>query len=261
MAPIFLINLDRDTDRLRLMDEQFARLGLAYERFSAVRGDALGAAARWFHLVDGVSPTLTSGEVGCYASHLTVMEMLIERGAPAALVCEDDCRLSEHLPRLLAEVDALPESWELVRLATLPVKQAVVRAARIGGGELVKYSRIPVGAGAYLISRRGAEKYLAWAAKAPLVHPYDEDLARPWICGLSTYGFAPTPIRQNVLPASSIGDRPWRPRNRHRLEPLERAVDALADLGLGGWLVAAASNVRARLSRAHRRRITARVGA
>ncbi|NEX93557.1 glycosyltransferase family 25 protein [Caulobacter sp. 17J65-9] len=261
MTPIFLINLDRDTERLGLMDAQFARLGLAYERFSAVRGDALGAAARWFHLVDGVSPTLTRGEVGCYASHLGVMERLVESGAPAALVCEDDCRLSERLPGLLAEVDGLPAGWDLVRLATLPVKQAVVRAACIGGGALVKYSRIPVGAGAYLISRRGAEKYLAWAAKAPLVHPYDEDFARPWICGLSTYGFAPTPIRQNHLAVSSIGDRPWRPRNRHRLEPFERAAHALADLGLLGWLAASASNVRARLSRTHRRRITARVGA
>lgn len=261
MLPTFVINLDRDTERMRLMHAQFERLGLAYERFSAVRGDAPGAAGRWFLMVDGRSPTLSAGELGCYASHLTVMERFLELGAPVALVCEDDCELSDELPRLLAEVGNLTEGWDVIRLATLTVKQAVVKVSDVAGFELVKYSKIPVGSGAYLISRKGAEKFLAWAASAPLTQPVDEDLARAWICGLSTYGVAPAPIRQNILPATTIGDRPLRPRHRHWLEPVRRSLHTLVDLGLPGWLEVSASNLRARFSRTHRRRITARVAA
>ena len=45
-AAVIVINLDRDTERLAFMREQFERLRIGYERFAALRGDDLPEAMR-----------------------------------------------------------------------------------------------------------------------------------------------------------------------------------------------------------------------
>ena len=88
MAPIYLINLDGQTDRLKYMEDQFKYWELEnFERISACDGrdDDLG------HLLKGRYPDMmTSCEVGCTTSHLKAIKKFYE---------ESDSSICNHYGR------------------------------------------------------------------------------------------------------------------------------------------------------------------
>ena len=246
---VFVINLDRDKDRLAFMARQLDALGLAWERFPAVLGLAVPDELRaWFFTPEGApSPTLTPGEIGVYASHLSAHHRLLASDFDAALVFEDDVEISARLPAFLAQVDALPQGFDLVRLSN-PSKSAYVAWADLGAaGELVAYARVPNNLGCYLISRAGAAK--TTAPRGLRVWAIDEDMRRPWDWGLATYGVLPPPTKANVLDASSIDalslralgrESAWdKLRRRRWISPLAAARRIrwqIAFLGSAPWL-------------------------
>lgn len=197
----FVINLDRDTDRLAHIRAECARAGLTFERFSALRGDALPDELKPYF--DAADPTLGNGEIGCYASHLAIM-MRIARGEveTPVLVFEDDIRLVTGFRAMLsALIAALPEEWDIVRLSNAPKRAYAPVAELVGGYTLARYSVVPPSTGAYLISRSGARKFLEQAVRRL---PIDQDLRRVWRWKLETYGVVPVPIIPDVLQTSSI---------------------------------------------------------
>ena len=89
---IFVINLNRRTDRLEHMTRQL----LAFERVEAVDGAAVkdppvNRFLFWCSKGYGVRP----GEIGCALSHQNVYRMICERGIDVACVLEDDVCLCE----------------------------------------------------------------------------------------------------------------------------------------------------------------------
>jgi glycosyl transferase family 25 len=102
MAPlIYVINLDRDAERLASIRANLGALGLGFERLPAVMGKDLPdweklvdlAAYAWRNRMD----TPRAGEVGCYLSHLKAMETFLQTDAPWCVILEDDV---EVLPPL-----------------------------------------------------------------------------------------------------------------------------------------------------------------
>ncbi len=256
-TPAFVINLDRDVSRWEHMQAEAAKIGLGVERFAAVDGRRLPAE---FEAPLGTAETrrkLKPGEIGCYASHLALMRLLAYGGiGDALLVLEDDLLLSDDLTDLLDDLgDVLPPEWDIVRLSN-PPKRAYLPLGRLGGRELVKYSKIPNNTGAYLISRHGARKFLA--ATGPRIRAVDEDLRRPWIFGLDTYGIVPAPVTSNIFDSSidAMEDRGLRPAPVKFAMPKEnlagvikRLVYNITDLGGLGWLRCAAVNATRHLRR------------
>ena len=200
--PVVLINLDRDADRLAHMRAQLDRLGMAFERFPAVRGADLPDYLRgFFPREEDGSGFLSAGEIGCYASQLAVYQRIVERNEPT-LVLEDDVALPDDLPALLdALLAALPQDWDMVRLSSTPKRAYVTLAELPGGRALVRYSISPGSNGAILVSPSGARKFLK---PVPRVLPIDQDNRRLWTFDLNLFGVAPPPIGGNVLPDSSI---------------------------------------------------------
>ncbi len=200
-----VINLERDNARLAAVAAEFARHGMAFERFAAVDGLAVpGSLQDYFFDRDGhPAATLTKGEIGCYASHLSVWRRVASGQYPkVTLICEDDIRLPENFQGVLAAaLDAAPAGWDVIRLSA-PSKRALWPIRQIcDGHRLVRYSKVPALLGAYLISQRGAEKLLKPGLRA---RPVDLDMARPWEIGLELYGVDPAPVHQPTRNASSI---------------------------------------------------------
>lgn len=110
---VFLINLDKDVDRLAAFDEQAKRLGVEYERVSAVYAKDEIQSGRLkvaevesrFRCWCAVGQTLTPGEIGCALSHQLVYRRMLEKGIDLACVLEDDVVLDERFPKVLAEVE------------------------------------------------------------------------------------------------------------------------------------------------------------
>lgn len=106
---VYLINLDRNADRLESASRQLGAQGIDFERFPAVDGSALTdedlkrVMAR-FHARMARHNPLTKGELGCALSHAAIWRKMIEGQIPVALVLEDDVQLSDKFRRALARV-------------------------------------------------------------------------------------------------------------------------------------------------------------
>lgn len=210
---VFVINLDRDRERLTRMIAEGERVGLTFERFAAVDGRRLEADLRdqFFAGDTPHEPGFTAGEIGCYASHLRIYRLLESRDADCALVLEDDVHLADDLVSTIETALNATADWDIIRLSNA-TKSVFRPVAPLGGGrELVQYWTVPNGTGAYLINRTGAIKLLESVDKRTL--PIDEDLRRPWRFGLNTYGVLPPPVDPDVLETSQI-DQMGRVRGR-----------------------------------------------
>ena len=200
LAQTFVINLDRDNDRMAHMCAQLRAAGLEFTRFPAIDGANLPAHLQAYF---ARCRTLSPGEIGCYASHLEICRMVAAGAAPSPLlVLEDDVALSpgfaDTLERLLA---ALPAKWDFVRLS-YPTKRATIHVAPLTRGfDLVRYTQVPTSTGAYLLSASGARKFLKARTREL---PVDLDLRRVWAWDIETLGVSPPPVRNDCLGVSSI---------------------------------------------------------
>lgn len=212
VIPVFLINLKRSPERLAAMNVRCQRQGIAFTRIEAIDGrcDALpGWLAGQF---DGTQ--LSPGEVGCYASHLLAMGALLNGDAPACVVLEDDVILAPDFMQTVREaISAAPKGWDIIHLST-NFKSAVSRVARLPrNSSIVAYTRLPTGAGAYIINRAGAQKLLKPQQRT---RPIDMEFRYGWVHDLTLYGVKPAPADQEsgALTVSTIEARGTPQRSR-----------------------------------------------
>lgn len=106
----FLINLDKDKDRLAAADAQLKKLGIAYERFPAVYGKEMPTAERRrclarFHTYMAHGIIWSPGQMGCTLSHLFLYKKMIDENIPVAVIFEDDAQFSDDFPKALVAVE------------------------------------------------------------------------------------------------------------------------------------------------------------
>lgn len=210
----WLINLDRDADRLAHMTAQCAGAGVVFTRFPALGPDLNDDLRPFFY--DGAGrphAPLRSGEIGCYGSHLAIMAKVVEAGRPG-LVMEDDLRLSPAFARIGELIDAAPADWGLLRLSNA-AKSPCRQVGATPDGPIVDYWRVPNNCGAYLVSPEGALRFLAAYPKR--MRPIDEDMRREWEHGCPSYGPLNPPAVSNIFDSSidamdTRGDAPARAR-------------------------------------------------
>ena len=109
MLPVFIINLDRRPDRWKVMSAQLDRLGIEALRIAAIDKENLAG--------DPALLRLGAGHVACARSHYKAMQALVDCGAPAALILEDDVEIGDSVPGLIASLGWWPGEHGLVKLA------------------------------------------------------------------------------------------------------------------------------------------------
>lgn len=105
----YLINMDKDTDRLAAMTERLGRIGLPFERIAALTCD-----------IEPKNPTIMPAAFGCILSHLHVWLLMLERNQDCCLVIEDDALFRDDTETLMRDVivpelrigDTEPETWD-----------------------------------------------------------------------------------------------------------------------------------------------------
>jgi len=196
MAPlIYVINLDRDAERMASIRANLETLGLPFERLPAVVGKEV---PDWEKLVDLPAyawrnrlDTPRAGEVGCYLSHLKAMETFLRTDAPWCVILEDDVEVLPACAEVLRSL-AEKDDWDLVKLFNFHAGMPVTKRALAGGHRLVAHLTRTTSSAAYVVNRRAAETLLQ--SMRPISEQVDHALDRPWETGLRTRGIRPMPV-------------------------------------------------------------------
>jgi len=161
----YLINLDRAGDRLAHMAGEFARIGVRYNRVSAVDGALLGA-----DVLDdfarnriGVYPRRwMPGEIGCFLSHFDVWRQVAADEDDFAAVLEDDVHLAADLKILLGSDRWIPADADLVRLEANQQMRLVGRRRieAVPGRSVFRAASDTWGSAGYIVSKRAASRLI-----------------------------------------------------------------------------------------------------
>jgi glycosyl transferase family 25 len=196
MAPlIYVINLDRDAERMASIRANLEALGLPFERLPAVMGKDV---PEWEKLVDLPAyawrnrlDTPRAGEVGCYLSHLKAMETFLRTDAPWCVILEDDVEVLPACAEILRSL-AEKDDWDLVKLFNFHSGMPVTKRALAGGHRLVAHLTRTTSSAAYVVNRRAAATLLK--SMRPISEQVDHALDRTWETGLRTRGIRPMPV-------------------------------------------------------------------
>jgi glycosyl transferase family 25 len=201
--PIWVLNLKKDTQRLRFIAGQLRALKLPFTVVEALDG-ALLTAEDWKlyskeRALKFSKRELVPGEVGCALSHARMWERMVRGNIPEVLIFEDDVRIGRALPDILRNRRRLPKDWELVNFSTDAPQEPfgefitdIYRASR--------HKELPDRGSAYLVNLKGARKLLDHAY--PIGHTADGLTWRTDITGVVSYGVYPRVVVLSDLDSS-----------------------------------------------------------
>lgn len=195
---IFLINLDKSSDRLARCQEFFAQFNIEFERIPAVYGKDLSEQEiTSFYDADrnttGYKKELGVGELGCYLSHVKCWQKIVDEELDYALILEDDFKLTESFNDF-AEIFPKLVDWDYVRIAYPPKSVAISDRVKLNPTyDLVYYKKVPINTLAQAVSNSGAKKLLANSKK--VFRPIDVDMKHYWEKDIQIMGIDPPLIK------------------------------------------------------------------
>jgi glycosyl transferase, family 25 len=208
----FVINLESSTDRRAFMQRNLDRLGVEFSFFRGIdarRGEHLTVSR--YDLLTAIRQfkrPLSTGEIGCFASHYLLWQQCIIEKEPVAII-EDDVLIADEFPRALSAARLLIDELNLIRLGFTHNADKNNPAGTLQGFEIVRYlSNQVLGTQGYVLSPVAAEKLVAHAAVWWL--PVDLYMHRAEEHGVDSYGFHPLPVMhadQNAYPTVIGMDR------------------------------------------------------
>lgn len=215
---IYVINLARSVARRKHMSEKLAEAEATVEYLDAVEGSTIDRAM--FPMAEGLS----SGEVGCYLSHVSAWRRLSESRHRSALILEDDVVVGSEINDLCNAFSRLPFKADLIRVSSLK-KVTGMQAWPLGPYRLLIADMHPSGSQGYWLSREGAVKLLALIGTP--ARELDKALDRCWGLNIQAFLLDPPAVYEELGSSSSISTRSTRQRPgwmARRLEGWRRRV-------------------------------------
>lgn len=218
-SKVFLINLDKSTDRLQNCQRILKTVDVVAERVSAVYGADLSeeelSEAYSYEIAGAYHKQLNPGEIGCYLSHRKAWETIVEQKLDFAIVLEDDFELCGDLTAAVTAVTRINKPWDYIKLAGSDRKRSTTCNTVINDFELVRYQKIPARTCAQAVSLAGAKKLLQHSR--PFKRPVDIDIQFWWEKSLDVYGLIPYPMRAREDTASEIDKLARRSKSRQSI--------------------------------------------
>ncbi|MGB0919685.1 MAG: glycosyltransferase family 25 protein [Alphaproteobacteria bacterium] len=243
----FVISLPEATERQAYIREHLGALGLPFEFFEAVDGRGFDVPnhpaydatrrRRWF------GRDLKPGELGCFLSHRGIYEKMVRDDIPMAFIVEDDVILQDTTFALLADLQRVKTSFDIVRFLGTPkhhtARQKILEELPTKPYTLNRLYGMPGGAYAYVITQGGARKMLS--AMDRTAFPIDTLMGREWVHGARGLIVMPSPAYADMKTASYIGEARFDKDEldvtglAHAFYPLTRAVYKMREGIMKAW--------------------------
>ena len=109
---VYVVNLDKDKERLASFDSQMKKQNINYTRFPAVLGSKVKESK---YLSEFCNNHCTDGMKGCALSHHAIWQEAYEKKYKYILVFEDDALLNDNFDTKLKEVwPQIPDDFDIV---------------------------------------------------------------------------------------------------------------------------------------------------
>ena len=114
---VYLINMDKDTDRLGKVTKECDKVNIKFERFTGIKVLNLSQ-----NLLDKYIPIETqkygpNGMIGCGLSHLFIWQNAVKKNYKNILVLEDDVHFTYDFNKYITNImDEVPEDYDILYL-------------------------------------------------------------------------------------------------------------------------------------------------
>lgn len=189
---VYVINLDKDKERMNYMDKQCREHQINYVRFPAILGAKVEKDAR---LTPMCEIFCTDGAKGCALSHHSIWEIMIKENLEKVLILEDDITFTKELESKLQIALRDVHQFDILYLCNAynPKDENMIShlAIQFGGIQpedhtpLLKKTKGGLGTAAYIIHRDFVRKII----DKPISQHIDYQLCQ-WIQELDAQAYA-----------------------------------------------------------------------
>ena len=120
---IYVINMDKSTDRLSGMTSQIEVMGKPFVRIPAIVGKDLSSQEVQEFTTGSCNYFCTSSMIGCFLSHKKAWQACIDNGDKYCMILEDDCKLvdtfQQDLNNCTDELSKIDPQWDFLYLGCL----------------------------------------------------------------------------------------------------------------------------------------------
>lgn len=123
---VYVINLDKRTDRIKSCKSQLDKLNIQFTRFSAIcpNIEQIKNDPVWYNSYQGISKRKSakynkylSGSLGCKMSHYYVIKKGVEKELPYMIIFEDDLILYDNAKQILDDFKSIEvDDWDIIYL-------------------------------------------------------------------------------------------------------------------------------------------------
>lgn len=204
----YILHLDRASARRPLVDAALAQSPFPAEVISAIDGATLPAQT--------IAPlhrprypfALSPTEIAIFLSFRKVWARIIDDGAEAALVCEDDIHFQHGFAQVAHFAARHVARLGYIQFQTRRLPGPAREVTREGDLAILRHRVVPVRCTAQLIHRDTAARLLR--ATARFDRPVDTTLQMPWVTGVEIYTAQPSRVAE--MSASTGGSTQTRRR-------------------------------------------------
>jgi len=176
---VYVINMDKDKDRLNKVKKEMKKHGLRFRRFNGIVTKELSKDVLDSYVEPSCQKLCTKGLIGCGISHMKVWEDVINMGYKNAIIFEDDVMLDENFNEKLGfNLKELPDDYDILYLGSLGYGDPNAKLDILSGvskfvfpipdgikEENQKYKTLivpefPLGLYGYMISKKGCQKFI-----------------------------------------------------------------------------------------------------
>ena len=170
-----VISLTSAVDRRQHINSEFDKHHVNFEFFDALTPDIARTYAQTLP-IDLESCTLTSGELACFMSHVSVWQMMIKNNTPYLGIFEDDIYLGEDAEYLLNTSGWMIPDWNIIKTEAFSEKVFIssdISKIAEHKRHIAQLQGKNLGTAGYILSLQGARTYLDYISKNKLL-PLDE---------------------------------------------------------------------------------------